>query len=108
MSNQLQQSAIIYDATDRFLSRSYNTVKNHKLVSYIACSGYNFEENYTQFLLALNDGRCLLFRYKADYERAEYLFIMIAIKLLRYADNTGDFPVSILGRMLIKATDKTK
>lgn len=105
MSDQLPQSAIIYDATDRFLSRSYNTVKTHKLVSYITCSGYNFEENYTQFILALNDGRCLLFKYCRDYEQAEKLFISAAIKLLRYADSTGDFPASVLGRMIVKAID---
>ena len=106
MSTQLHQSAIIYDATDRFLSRSYNTIKTHKLVSYIACSGYNADENYTQFILALNDGRCLLFRYRRDYDQAEKLFIVAAIKLLRYAESTGDFPISVLGRMLVKATDR--
>lgn len=104
MTTQLLQSNVI-NAQELFLDRSYNTVKTHRLVNYIACSGYNAEENYTQFILALNDGRCLLFRYKADYDRAETLFIMIAIKLLRYADNTGDFPVSVLGKMLVKATD---
>lgn len=98
--------AIIYDATERFLARSYDTIKTHSLVSYIACSGYNFEENYTQFILALNDGRCLLFRYQRDYDQAKKLFIVAAIKLLRYADSTGDFPVSVLGRMLVKATDR--
>lgn len=104
MTTQLLQSNVI-NAQELFIDRSYNTVKNHRLVSYIACSGYNAEEHYTQFLLALTDGRCLLFRYKADYDRAEALFIMVAIKLLRYADNTGDFPASVLGRMLVKATD---
>ena len=108
MPTQLQQSAIIYDATERFIARSFNTVKTHKLVSYIACSGYNLEKNYTQFILALKDGRCLLFRYKRDYEQAEKLFIITAIKILRYADTTGDFPASVLGRMVIRATDRVE
>lgn len=103
MFNQLPKSAIIYDATDKFLDRSYNTIKEHRLVNYIASSGYN--DAYTQFILALNDGRCLLFRYKASYERAESLFSTTAIKLLRYADNHGDFPASVLGRMVVKAID---
>lgn len=107
MPTQLPQSAIIYDATDIFLDQSYNTIKAHRLVSYIASSGHLIGGiNYTQFLLVLNDSRYLQFRYARDYEQAEELFIVTAINLLRYADTNGDFPVSVLGKMLVKATDR--
>lgn len=100
MANQLQQSRVTYSLQDTFTYKLFQRLSTHNLVSYITQVGTSGKLGITQFVLALQDGRYLIFNYKATPKKAEILFYKAALDIIRFYEHTGELPLSVLGNMI--------